>query len=55
MLLELSGKYDMRFTEMAFHNTVLYITRAIPRLLKYRFQKEFGEYIESLESCGIDP
>ncbi|MCI8888878.1 MAG: PTS transporter subunit EIIA [Hungatella sp.] len=27
--------------------------KASSRLLKYRFQKEFGEYIDSLEICGV--
>lgn len=27
--------------------------KASSRLLKYRFQREFGEYIDSLEVCGI--
>ena len=37
VLLELSGKYSMRFTEMAFQNTVLYIALAISRMKKELF------------------
>lgn len=47
---------DEKKTQKKRKNRILLICvsgKASSRLLKYRFQKEFGEYIESLEICGV--